>query len=435
MTFASISTPSLGATTDRLLALSLPFTSTLLIPAIQGTIPAYMMGFATIAVIICLWKNARPSQQFRTLRDWALWGVFFFTMVTVSQLGHILNGFDPLIGLNFISGGTHILLRSSLITQSIYFVACFAIFVYFRNWFDMKHIGWVYAAGWIIVIYGIYEWTYYLVFKDTGDFLVNRTFDDGHTASWSQIREIGGLGMIRIKSTFGEPSFFCGAAVPFFYAAILGKRKFLAAALLFCIIFTWSTSGYAGTFVGMIMLGALKPQHIGKITIGLLAMSLALFAYHLAFPESFQDMFVDKIRGDNDSGAVRQDLSAMSRLGEQKRHMINILFGVGFGYIYGGMWEAGGRLNLGYVGCLIMAAFFLAPYVYSLKGTTHEPGWAIAAALILFLFVINLSEAYIPTTWAFLGLAYRSMDQAHHRRRVSSSPEIPAGTISMNRTA
>ena len=106
----------------------------------------------------------------------------------------------------------------------------------------MRYVFW---GAWFLAIYGIYEWIFYLVFHQPGDFIVNRSYGDGlHTASWSQAIQLGPFSLLRIKSTFGEPSWFSAGVIPYLFLALEYKRRWLSAALLFCLIFSASTSAY-----------------------------------------------------------------------------------------------------------------------------------------------------------------------------------------------
>src|SRR5258708_20114713 len=108
----------------------------------------------------------------------------------------------------------------------------------------MRFVLW---GGWFLAIYGIYEWLFFLIMGQPGEFLANRTYgEDLHTASWSQAIQLGPLSLLRIKSTFGEPSFFSAAVIPYLFLALEYKRKLLSAALLFCVVFSTSTPAFIG---------------------------------------------------------------------------------------------------------------------------------------------------------------------------------------------
>src|SRR5258708_12921095 len=93
----------------------------------------------------------------------------------------------------------------------------------------MRFVLW---GGWFLAIYGIYEWLFFLIMGQPGDFLANRTYgEDLHTASWSQAIQLGPLNLLRIKSTFGQPSFFSPALIPHLFLALEYTRKWFPSPL------------------------------------------------------------------------------------------------------------------------------------------------------------------------------------------------------------
>ncbi len=114
-----------------------------------------------------------------------------------------------------------VVLRSVLFTQSLYLAACLCIALFFRFFFRAEWMRYVLWGGWFLAIYGIYEWLYFLIFQQPGDFIANRTYGEAlHTGSWSQVIEVGPFSLLRIKSTFGEPSFFSAAVIPYLFLAV-----------------------------------------------------------------------------------------------------------------------------------------------------------------------------------------------------------------------
>ena len=124
-------------------------------------------------------------------------------------------------------------------------LACVCIALFFRFFFRAEWMRYVLWGGWFLAIYGIYEWLFFLIFQQPGDFIGNRTYGEfQHTASWSQAIQVGPFNLLRIKSTFGEPSFFSAGVIPYLFLALENKRNWLSAALLFCTIFSTSSSAY-----------------------------------------------------------------------------------------------------------------------------------------------------------------------------------------------
>lgn len=391
---------------------SLGVLSFLLFPSIQGTVPAYLFAISSVPLCLAFLKETNAQELGSYIRDWFLLGCFWVFFFVASQSEHYLTGAGLIKGFNYISGDNSMLVRTSMLTQSVYLLACFATFTFFRHWRFEKLEEHIFKAAWVVAAYGIYEWLYFLVFGRSGDFVVNRVFEgvDGipHTASWSQSVIVAGLDLLRIKSTLGEPSFFSTVAVPFLFAAFLTKRWRLTVALLFCVIFTWSTSAYAGVFLGLVLLfcfgGASRGASIAILGLAVLAM----MGFYVFMPDVFQSMIVDKLTGMNDSGAIRMDLEELQNKGLSELSIWSRMFGIGFGYVYGSVWQAC-ILNLGWIGSALFAAFFVTPLL-ACSAMRKFTIWGLCSVVILVLYIVNVAELYLPTTWAFLGLAWKDLD-------------------------
>lgn len=397
--------------------LSLGVLSFLVLPGVQGTVPAYLLAFVSVPLCVAYLYDNDSQRLAAYIRDWGLLGVFWGFFFVTSQLGYFFTDAGLVKGMNYISADSTMLFRKSMFTQSMYLIACFATFTFFRHW-PLQRIGIVFfAAAWFVALYGIYEWSYFLLTGSTGDFIVNRTFesvDGSHTASWAQGIRVAGLELIRVKSTLGEPSFLSAVAVPFFFAAYLLHKRVLAAALLFCVVFSWSSSAYAGVFVGLVLLCIFGGEHRRASLMVLAAAGIVMVGIIVFLPDIFQGMVVDKLTGMNDSGAIRMDLSELRNKGLEELTLWNRVFGIGYGYVYSSVWEATID-NLGWAGAVCFSAFFLSPFVILYLRRSFSV-WGFSCVVLFVLFVVNVAELYLPTTWAFLGLAWRSVDESKTRR-------------------
>src|ERR1700693_1167524 len=232
----------------------MPVTSFLLIPSVQGTIPAYILAFASVFfVILSRTGDQGAIQRARYFKVALLMAGLWLLLLCGSQLGHLLSDRHD-FGDMFLNNpsDTRVVLRSVLYTQSLYLAACVCIALFFRFFFREEWMRYVLWGGWLLAIFGIYEWLFFLIFKHPGDFIVNRAYGD-HTASWSQAIQVGPLNLLRIKSTFGEPSWFSAGVIPYIFLALQYKRKWLSAALLFCIVFSTSSSAFAAFPVALLL--------------------------------------------------------------------------------------------------------------------------------------------------------------------------------------
>src|ERR1700736_5720912 len=227
----------------------MPLTSFLLIPSAQGTIPAYVLGFASVFLVILSREGGGPStQQTRYFKVALMVAGIWLLLLCGSQVGHMVSKRHD-FGDMFLNNpsDTRVVFRSVLFTQTLYLPACLCIALFFRFFFRAEWMRYVLWGGWFLAIYGIYEWLFFLVFHQPGDFIANRTYgSEEHTGSWTQAMQVGPLLLLRMKSTFGEPSWFSAGVIPYLFLALENKRKWLSTALLFCVILSMSTSAYVG---------------------------------------------------------------------------------------------------------------------------------------------------------------------------------------------
>ena len=290
----------------------MPITSFLLIPAAQGTIPAYLLGFASLLLVIFSRRGAEAAtERARYFKLALLLAGLWLLLLCGSQLGHLLSDRRDFGDMVMNSPeDTRVVLRSVTYTQSLYLAACLAIALFFRFFFRPQWMPYVLWGGWFLAIYGIYEWLYFLIFQQPGDFIANRTYGESmHPGSWSQVFQLGPLSLLRIKSTFGEPSFFSAAVIPYLFLAVQNRRKWLSAALLFCVVFSASTSSYIALPFGLILYCLFQRKMKFSIVLLILFFAGAVATLYYAYPDTFDSMFTDKMNAENVSGAMHQQSS------------------------------------------------------------------------------------------------------------------------------
>jgi hypothetical protein len=310
-----------------------------------------------------------------------------------------------------------------LFTQTLYLAACLCIALFFRFFFRPEWMRYVLWGAWFLAIYGIYEWLFFLVFQQPGDFLGNRTYgEDLHTGSWSQSIQFGPFNLLRIKSTYGEPSFLSAAVVPYLLLALENRKKLLSAALLFCTVFSTSTSAYAGLAFALFIYCILKRKFTLPLILILLLFAGALVALYFAYPDTFDAIFTNKINGEAGSGDMHQAANDAMIATLKTFDPMNAIFGIGFGYYYGSVVTTM-LINTGLIGLAVYCYAFLKPAIL-LRSSDGGLGLKVGIATIFFLYCINVSEFFLPTTWMFLGLAYWRLDQQKLGDRSGSSREI-----------
>jgi hypothetical protein len=398
--------------------LSMPLTSFLLIRSAQGTIPAYVLAFVSVAFVILSRNDGQASfQRTRYFVVAFLVAGIWLLLLCGSQLGHLVSNrhdFGQMILNN--PSDTRVEFRSVLFTQSLYLVACLCIALFFRFFFRAEWMRYVLWGGWFLAIYGIYEWLFFLIFQQPGDFLANRTYgEELHTASWSQAIQLGPLNLLRIKSTFGEPSFFSAAVIPYLFLALEYRRKLLTAALLFCTVFSTSTSAFIGLAFALMVYSLVQKRLNLSILVIVLLFAGAFATLYFVYPDTYDSMFTAKLNAGNSSGNEHQTNAQAMNETVQTFTFMNHLFGIGFGYYYGAVLTAV-LVNTGWIGLIVYLYAFLRPAIL-LRPDNGGLGLKVGIATIFFLYCINVSELFLPTTWMFLGLAYWRLDEQKREKR------------------
>lgn len=402
--------------------LVMPITSLLIVPSIQGTIPAYLMAFASLALVLPSRENDWfESQRARYLSTALLLAGIWLLLLCGSQLAHIISDRNNFGDLSLIRDeDRRVLLRPALFTQTLYLSACICTALFFRFFFREEWMRYVFWGAWFLALYGIYEWLYFLVFKEPGDFIANRMYGD-QPGSWSQTMQVGPFTLLRIKSTFGEPSWFSAAVVPYFFLALEYRRRLLAVALLFCIVFSTSTSAFVGYTFAIVLYVVLKRKVNVSLVIAVLLFAAAFAVLYFLFPNTFHEMFAAKFRGENLSGQGRMEHAAAAADAENTLSLLNRIFGIGFGYHYGGVYFAI-LMNTGLIGLAVYCYALLKP-VFLLPADGGGIAFKVSLATLFVLFYISVSELFLATTWMFLGLAYWRLDKS--RAHVAWKPHRP----------
>jgi hypothetical protein len=231
-----------------------------------------------------------------------------------------------------------------------------------------------------------------------------------HTGSWSQTIHFAGLEMLRIKGTFGEPSFYAAAVVPYFFFALDTRQRLLAGLLFFNAFFCTSTTCYLSLAFCFVIRSFWVGKRIGTNVGIALVFGFGLFAMAQLFPDTFDSLFGDKFSGDTSSGDAHQKgLDAMEDL-LGTFSPLNWMFGVGVGYIYAGVTLAV-LFNTGLIGLAVYMLMFWKPILGLHSREGESLGLKSALLGIFFAYTVNTAEFYLPTTWMFIGLAYWKLAQ------------------------
>ena len=403
----------------------MPLTSFLLIPSAQGTTLAYLLAFASVFLVMLSRDGGQRSiQRIRYFKVAILVAGIWLLLLCGSQLGHLVSNRHD-FGDMFLNNpsDTRVVFRSVLFTQTLYLAACLCIALFFRFFFRAEWMRYVLWGAWFLAIYGIYEWLFYLILGQPGDFIANRTYGEGmQTASWSQVIQIGPFNLLRLKSTFGEPSFFSAAVIPYLFLALEYKRKWLSAALLFCAVFSTSTSAYIGLSFALMVYSLFQRKLSLSIALVILLFAGAFATLYFVFPDTYDSMFTAKLSGSTDSGEIHQATAEAMNDTMKTFTFMNHLFGIGFGYYYGSVFSAV-LVNTGWIGVIVYFYAFLKPAIL-LRSDNGGLALKVGIATLFFLYFINVSELFLPTTWMFLGLAYWRLDQQKQEKEAMELGQI-----------
>ncbi len=384
----------------------MPLVSFLVIPGIQGTIPAYLMAFAS--PIFCL-----NRKYFSTLLIlFAVW----FSFLLISQTGLIMSGTQAFFELHLVEPTDPTpAFRKTLITQSLYLAACVLIFMFMRLHYQPHMLRYVFYGAWFLVIYGLYDWSFTTATGMSGDFLSNRVYEqssgDSRDASWSQYYRLGPISLLRLKSMTEEPSRFATLAVAYLSLALTSGRRWLALALLVTLFLSTSLTGALALVVMFGILIWRSGRDIKKWVIAAFGLAL-IFGVVAAFtlPEVVDEMIMTRVRGEHTSAQTRT-----SRLTEtipvfMQLPIINQLFGVGFGtaFLPGSLSML---VNCGLVGLVGAAWFFLRPIV-RLSKIPGELGLFAALSTLLAVYTVISAALFVPVVWMLLGMGYARVAEA-----------------------
>mgnify|MGYP007135841651 CR=1 FL=1 len=392
----------------KLWSLFLPMTSFLLIPSIQGTTPGYLFAFFSIVLVFIL------KIKINYLKYWMIFVILFAGLTIISQFGTYFSSYD--VGhLELVDKTDNSLVfRKSFFTQSMYLVAVFSTFAFIANYYTEKWDKYIFRGAVLLICYGIYEFLYYLIFHDNGDFLSNRSFDDKsslglvetHNGSSFQKITFGGITLLRMDSLTGEPSMFAFSLLPFWiYSIHLGKKK-LSMVLLTVILLSTSTSAFLGVFLYFIFrllkYGIKDKMIFSYTTAGILVGGLA---YKVIWTV-FEKVIFEKLTLQNISGIDRFRLFTENINFFADLHIYQKIFGIGFGTIRSTDFFTTLLVNCGIAGFIVFSSLFFWPLL-KLGRDYRDIGLKWAIFIQYFIMMISVPEfAYLPT-WLFLGIAYK----------------------------
>jgi hypothetical protein len=402
-----------GAVRDwyfRLLLLLAPIQSVLLTP-VQGTTPAFLLTLMAGGVLF----GADPRWG-RVLAFYVGFALLYALFLALGLSGYTID--EPDMSRLIVIREVYVYgrLKQTHLTQGLYLMAallfCWLVYTYWQEAF----LKWAFFGILLIAAYGFYEFVFYAIFHQNGDFLSNRNFGDLDTAaagaageadfatgSMLQQSNIFGPGFMRLKSLVGEPSMYALTVAPFAVYAFARRWWAIFGLLTLSLFLSTSTTGLIGMGVGLSYV-QIRQRREFVLYIGAF-LFVAVLLYFTADPirEAADRVLFDKLG--SSSGVDRLTTMMNHAAVVVDGNPIRALFGLGFGTVRSTDMATNLLANVGIVGFLGYSALILGPCLLIRRAPDRE---AIVAALlgIWFMEMLTVSEyAYLPP-WFMVALGY-----------------------------
>jgi hypothetical protein len=391
------------------LMLFFPITAFLLVPVVPGTtIITVLAGLMFFVIPLSTLKE----NKYLFYRD-----LFYFLCVVAvlsfcSQFINLVTNLKlikPLILINR-NDFTKTFYRKSHLTQTLPLLVGFVIYAYVKYFSTEKIIDYIYWGLRLLCLYGLYEFCFYVLTGQNGDFMVNRTFGDGEkSGSLFQTVNLGGISMMRIKGYTGEPSMFVFTVFPFWVLTFGLKRTFDKFLLLGCLILTFSTTAYACMilFGGFWILYRRQFQLFYYLSIGVVVLCFVLQL----------DMFkhlLDSIYNFVFAGKLESSASARDRSNGFTNHLaywaslngFSQAFGIGFGYVRSTDFFSTIIVNNGLVGIIVFTIFVLKNLWLKISDELVSICYKAGLFLVYLIMMATVPEFAYPSLWIYIALGY-----------------------------
>lgn len=403
-----------------------PVQSVLVTP-VQGTTPAFLLTLAAAGVLV---DNDR--RYAKTLIFYVGFVIAYTLYMALSLSGYTISNPDmsqlTVIREIYIYGQ----LKQSHLTQGVYLMVallfCFLVYEYWQEAF----VKWAYFGIIALSLYGFYEFIFYALFQQNGDFLSNRNFGDLQSAasgadvsqrsfatgSLLQQSNLFGPGFMRLKSLVGEPSMYALTVTPFAVYAFARRWWLIFALLTVSLVLSTSSTAVIGLVVGLAFVEVRQRQEF-ILYIGAFALSaVLLYATSESIQRAVDTLIFEKL--DTLSGAERLRSFALHAGVVFDGNPIRSLFGLGFGTVRSLDMMSNLLANVGVLGWFAYSALMLGPCFLLRRASDRD---AITATLlaIWMMEMLTVSEyAYLPP-WFMVAMGYA---RAHQIRKLSAVKRI-----------
>ncbi|MBB3969690.1 hypothetical protein [Mucilaginibacter phyllosphaerae] len=394
----------------NVLMLFFPVTAFLLIPAIPST--TITTVFAGLMLLLI------PLSSFKEEKTWfAIELLYFFSVLFVlsfcSQFINLVSHLKLTNNLILINRNdfTKTFYRTSHLTQTLSLVVGFIIYTYVKYFSKETIINYIYWGLRLLCIYGLYEFCFYILTGQSGDFVVNRTFGDGEkSGSLFQTVSLGGLSLMRFKGYTGEPSMFVFTVFPFWVLSFGLKRTFDQYFLLGCLILSFSTTAYLSIMMFLTFWLIYKRQfqifYYLSIFIVIVCFILQLDRFQHLLDSIYNFVFAGKIQGHaassrDRSNAFNNHISFWASL-----NGFNQAFGIGFGYVRSTDFFSTIIVNNGLIGFLVFTWFVLKNIWLKIPNRLLSICYKIGLFMVYLIMMATVPEFAYPSLWIYIGLGF-----------------------------
>ncbi|TSD67730.1 hypothetical protein FFF34_010180 [Inquilinus sp. KBS0705] len=393
----------------NIMMLFFPVTAFLLVPVIPGTtIITVLAGILFFTIPLATLDN---KYWFFTELSYFLAVILALSFCT--QFINLITNLKlpkPLILINH-NDFTKTFYRKSHLTQSLPLIVGFIIYGYVKYFSNGSVVKYIYWGLRLLCFYALYEFAFYMLTGQNGDFVANRTFGEYEkSASLFQTVDLGGISMMRIKGYTGEPSMFVFTVFPFWVLSFALKREFDKYLLLTCLVLTFSTTAYACMmlFFGFWVIYKRQFQlfYYMCIAVVVACFVLQLDRFQHLLDSIYNFVFAGKLDGQTASSRDRSNAFITHVSYWSGLNVFSQVFGIGFGYVRSTDFFSTLIVNNGLVGIGIFTWFLLKNLWIKFAEPVIAVCYKAGILLVYIIMMATVPEFAYPSLWIYIALGF-----------------------------
>lgn len=394
----------------------IPITSIILIPTLQLSQIGYILAYLSPFIVLFFRKDMR----YPYFLDLIIFLVLFFLFTLISQIGNLIYD-TSLNGLVLVHENIPIAInffRYSILAQFLYLFPGILLFLYAKYFYNSSWDRWILISILFFVLYGFYKYFFFIATGTDGDFLTNRVFDEsGNLRGYLfQLIGIGGITMQRIQSLSGEPSMYAFTVLPYLIFVIHKKyNPLISILILLSLILTFSTTAYVGLLIYLISLFFFSKVNL-KYIIGIVVFIFLCTILYLTLSDYIDEIIQFAIldKSSSQSGLERSSIMIDYINYWSNLNIVNMLFGIGFGYARSTDLFSTWLVDIGFFGLLGFSIFYL--WNLQLKRLTFlDIGYNSILIVLFTTAMIAVPEYSYLSFWLFLGIIRNKYNKTNIR--------------------